>query len=468
MWFRRDLRAHDHAALANALRSHARVHCAFVFDIDILARLRGNARRRVVFILESLRELDSALRELGGGLLLTRGQAHEAIPCLASELGATVVYANRDYEPGAIARDEAVARTLRDQGIAFVTHKDQVIFERDEVLTQQRTTFAAFTPYKRAWLAKLHNDDIEAKVVARFGSRLAAAPRLQLPAPAELGVRAGHALAPGVVTGMQGARQLLDDFSQRIDQYHERRDYPALKGPSYLSVHFRFGTLSIREAVRLARGAASTGSDTWLSELIWREFYFMILAHHPHVVDHAFRPQYDAIRWDDDERLFAAWCAGLTGYPIVDAAMRQMNQSGYMHNRLRMIVASFLTKDLGIDWRAGERYFADQLVDYDLAANNGGWQWAASTGCDAQPYFRIFNPVAQSERFDPQGRFIRRYVTELAKVPDSHIHAPWTLRPIDQTALGCVIGRDYPAPIVDHAQARLRTLERYGKLKQQD
>lgn len=468
MWFRRDLRAYDHAALANALRSHARVHCAFVFDVDILERLRGNARRRVVFILASLRELDCALRELGGGLLLTRGQAHEAIPRLAGELGVAVVYANRDYEPGAIARDKAVARALRDQGIAFVTHKDQVVFERDEVLTQQRTPFAVFTPYKRAWLAKLHNDDIEAHAVARFGSRLAAAPRLQLPAPAELGVRAEHALAPGVVTGMRGARQLLDDFSRRIDQYHERRDYPALKGPSYLSVHFRFGTLSIREAVRLARSAPGAGSDTWLSELIWREFYFMILAHHPHVVDHAFRPQYDAIRWDDDERLFAAWCAGLTGYPIVDAAMRQMNQSGYMHNRLRMIVASFLTKDLGIDWRAGERYFADQLVDYDLAANNGGWQWAASTGCDAQPYFRIFNPVAQSERFDPQGRFIRRYVTELAKVPDSHIHAPWTLRPIDQTALGCVIGRDYPAPIVDHAQARLRTLERYGKLKQRD
>jgi deoxyribodipyrimidine photo-lyase len=215
-------------------------------------------------------------------------------------------------------------------------------------------------------------------------------------------------------------------------------------------VHLRFGTISVRTLVRAALEASSKGAATWLSELIWRDFYFMILFHHPQVVAHAFRPEYDAVRFPGDEAAFAAWCEGRTGYPLVDAAMRQINQSGYMHNRLRMVTASFLVKDLHVDWRRGERYFAAQLNDYDLAANNGGWQWAASTGCDAQPYFRIFNPVTQSKRFDPEGKFIRRYVPELARVPANAVHAPWTMRPADQEAAGCVIGRDYPAPVVDH------------------
>lgn len=468
VWFRRDLRPQDHVALAHALLAHRRVYCAFVFDADILGRLKGNALRRLSFVHGALLELDSALRRLGGGLLTVRGRAHEAVPRLARELGVAVVYANRDYEPAAIARDETTAQALRDLGIAFVTHKDQVIFERDEVLTRQRAPFAVFTPYKRAWLAKLQDADLQARSFERYTSRLAAVPAAQMPALDELGVQPDHALPAGVAAGATVARRLLADFAERIDQYHVQRDFPGVKGPSYLSVHLRFGTLSIREAARLARSRSSEGASTWLSELIWRDFYFMILAHHPHVVEHAFRPEYDAIDWEDDAPRFAAWCEGRTGYPIVDAAMRQMNQSGYMHNRLRMIVASFLTKDLGIDWRQGERYFAEQLIDYDLAANNGGWQWAASTGCDAQPYFRIFNPVTQSERFDPQGKFIRRYVPELIAVPEAHVHAPWTLRPVDQAALGCVIGRDYPAPIVDHAQARVRSLERFGRVKRRD
>ncbi len=468
VWFRRDLRVVDHSALAQALRAHAQVYCAFVLDADILGRIRGNAMRRVAFLHASLVELDANLRERGGGLLVAQGQAHEAIGRLARALGVTTVYANRDYEPGAIARDQKVAAGLREIGVALITHKDQVVFERDEVLTQQRTPFSVFTPYKRAWLARLRDDDLRGHEVDRFAARLAAVPPLQLPGLDELGLEAHHALPSGVVAGAQGAKRLLADFARRIDEYHARRDFPAVKGPSYLSVHLRFGTLSIREAARLARGRSSEGASTWLSELIWREFYFMILAHHPRVIDHAFRPEYDAIRWDDDEQSFAAWCEGRTGYPIVDAAMRQMNQTGYMHNRLRMIVASFLTKDLGIDWRAGERYFAEQLIDYELAANNGGWQWAASTGCDAQPYFRIFNPVTQSQRFDPQGKFIRRYVPELAKVPDKHIHAPWMLPPVDQAALDCTIGRDYPAPVVDHAQARERTLQRFGKVRRSE
>jgi deoxyribodipyrimidine photo-lyase len=261
---------------------------------------------------------------------------------------------------------------------------------------------------------------------------------------------------------------LLDEFEHRIDQYDTARNFPAIKGPSYLSVHLRFGTVSIRDLARRAWAraqAGSAGAATWLSELIWRDFYQQVLWHHPQVVERAFRPEYDRITWETDDALFSAWCDGRTGYPLVDAAMLQLNRTGYMHNRLRMVVASFLTKDLGIDWRRGERYFARQLNDYDLAANNGGWQWAASTGCDAQPYFRIFNPVSQSEKFDPDGKFITRYLPQLAGFDAKEIHAPWLVPPLRQQQAGCVIGTDYPAPIVDHAQARERTLARYAVVK---
>ena len=264
---------------------------------------------------------------------------------------------------------------------------------------------------------------------------------------------------------MSGARALWDDFREgRIERYGALRDYPAVKGVSYLSVHLRFGTIGIRELVRTA---LNTKDSTWLNELIWRDFYFMILDHFPHVVGNSFKPAYDAVRWDDWPDGLAAWKEGRTGYPLVDAAMRQLSHSGWMHNRLRMIVASFLSKDLGIAWWLGERYFAEQLNDFDLSANNGGWQWAASTGCDAQPYFRIFNPVTQSERFDPEGKFIRRYVPELAKVANKFIHAPWQMGRVEQEGIGVVIGRDYPAPIVDHAVAREKTLARYAILKNQ-
>jgi deoxyribodipyrimidine photo-lyase len=238
-----------------------------------------------------------------------------------------------------------------------------------------------------------------------------------------------------------------------------------------LSAHLRFGTLSIRGALRAAQEHAlsgSQGAEAWRSELVWRDFYHQVLFHHPHVVDHSFKPEYDAIRWEVGQRAddnFQAWCHGQTGYPLVDAAMRQLNATGYMHNRLRMVAASFLTKDLGIDWRRGERYFAVQLNDYDLAANNGGWQWAASTGCDAQPYFRIFNPESQSRKFDPDGAFIRRYVTELAALSDDAIHAPWRATTAELTSAGVALGKTYPRPIVDHATERRRALERYGAVR---
>jgi deoxyribodipyrimidine photo-lyase len=251
--------------------------------------------------------------------------------------------------------------------------------------------------------------------------------------------------------------------------YKDTRDFPAVKGVSYLSTHNRFGTISIRELATIAHTETlrrtNLGAQTWLAELIWRDFYFQILWHSPHAAVSAYKPEYDRLNWENDKELFAAWCEARTGYPIIDAAMRQLNQTGYMHNRLRMIVASFLTKDLLIDWRWGEKYFADNLNDFDLSANNGGWQWAASTGCDAQPYFRIFNPITQSERFDPKGKFIRRYIPELSKLPDKFIHAPWTLPPLEAQTTNFVVGRDYPAPIVDHAVQREQALAMYKKIR---
>lgn len=475
VWFRRDLRDSDHAALAEALRRARRVYCAFVFDREILDELPERADRRVQFIHESLLELNHALRERGGGLIVRHGWSVSEIPQLAGELGVVAVFANRDYEPRAKRRDDVVAVALGAAGIAFESFKDQVIFDGPEVLTQAGRPYSVFTPYKNAWLKRLTDDDVQPYQTS--AGCLAAAPAAsQIPSLTEIGFQTSDLREIGIVPGTRGARPLLDDFAGRIGRYKAQRDFPAVKGVSYLSVHLRFGTVSIRQLVSAAIAAGALdaaregaeGAATWLSELIWRDFYFMILDTFPRVAERAFKPEYDAILWDDSAQAdahFAAWCAGRTGYPLVDAAMRQLNTTGYMHNRLRMIVASFLTKDLGIDWRRGEAWFARQLNDFDLAANNGGWQWAASTGCDAQPYFRIFNPVTQSERFDPAGRFIRRYLPELAAVPDKYIHAPWRMSAAEQSACGVVIGRDAPAPLVDHDEARRRTLQRYAVVK---
>jgi deoxyribodipyrimidine photo-lyase len=466
VWFRRDLRDFDHAALHRALTSASAVYAAFIFDREILDALPSAEDRRVEFILESLRELDAALRARGGGLIVRHAHSRDEIPALAAALGVDAVFANHDYEPAAIARDAAVAQGLADRGIAFVTSKDQVIFERDEVLSLAGKPFSVFTPYRNAWLKALTPTQVRAHPVQRHAAVLARPPRALdtgLPALGTLGLAPTNLATLGVRTGMSGGAALFADFKHRIDDYATARDFPAVKGPSYLSVHLRFGTVSVRELVAYAHARSlqpgGSGAATWLSELIWRDFYAQILWHHPHVVDGAFKREYDALRFPDDPALAAAWREGRTGYPLVDAAMRQLNATGYMHNRLRMVAASFLVKDLLVHWRLGERYFADKLIDFDLASNNGGWQWAASTGCDAQPYFRIFNPVAQSERFDPDGRFIRRYVPELAALEAKEIHAPWLLPPALQQARGVVVGRDYPAPIVDHAGARLRALD---------
>ena len=471
VWFRRDLRNNDHVALAEATRRARKVFCVFVFDRQILDPLRGTADRRVEFIRESLVELDFALKQQGGGLIVRYGFATEEISLLARQLKVSAVFANRDYEPEAKRRDSFVERELLVHGIAFETFKDQVVREHPEVLTASGRPFAVFTPYKNGWLKRLTDEDIGNFTI---DVRKLAPPPLPSPIPplAALGFLPTNLATLGIIAGMSGAQRLLEGFASRISHYRDTRDFPAIKGVSYLSVHLRFGTISIRELVRTAvLGQAlngDAGAATWLSELIWRDFYFMILDCFPHVAERAFKAEFDRIEWETGELAdthFEAWRSGNTGYPLVDAAMRQLNSTGYMHNRLRMVTASFLVKDLGIDWRRGEAYFAAQLNDFDLSANNGGWQWAASSGCDAQPYFRIFNPVTQSERFDPQGKFIRRYLPALANVPDKHIHAPWRMPPHEQKTCCAVIGKDTPAPIVDHDLARHRTLERYAVVK---
>lgn len=465
VWFRRDLRAHDHAALHAALKSGGRVFCAFVFDTGILDKLPSRADRRVEFIWHSVVELKKTLEQMGGGLMVRHGCAREEIPALVAAFNIEAVYINRDYEPAAVERDVAVEGVLRKQGVAFLACKDQVIFEKDEVLTQGGRPFTVFTPYKNAWLKKLAPFYMKSYPVSRYLGSLAKPPAEVMPALAKLGFKKTNLLELALPVGASGARKLFADFKTRMDRYHEHRDYPAIGGTSYLSAHLRFGTISVRELARAAWLAQNSGAETWLSELVWRDFYFMILHHSPHVARSAFRPEFDGLQFDNDMILFKAWCEGRTGFPLVDAAMRQINQTGYMHNRLRMVSASFLVKDLHVDWRWGERYFAQHLIDFDLAANNGGWQWAASTGCDAQPYFRIFNPVTQSRKFDPQGNFIRSYVPELAGCDDKFIHAPWLMNVEQQRLAGVSIGRNYPAPVVDHDTARKRTLEMYRSLK---
>jgi len=477
VWFRRDLRADDHAALHHALLRSKQVFCVFIFDTAILESLPRHDRR-VAFIHGSLVDLDQQLRTLSGqedtGLLVRQGEPTACLQQLVSELGIQAVFTHHDDEPYALKRDTAVKGVLANLGASFISFKDHVVFERSEILTQNGQPYGVFTPYKNNWLKKVTAADLAEKHVKPSVGQLAPVPealRRPMPSLEEIGFEAVDLAALHIQPGSSGAQLLLKDFVKRINHYQQTRDFPSVKGPSYLSVHLRFGTVSTRRLARLAYPLAiegDAGAQTWLGELIWRDFYHQILHHHPRVVKQSFKPVYDAIDWEtgkEAKQLFAAWCEGRTGYPLVDAAMAQINQTGYMHNRLRMVVASFLVKDLGIDWRWGEQYFAQQLIDFDLAANNGGWQWASSSGCDAQPYFRIFNPISQSEKFDPQGKFIRRYLPQLAALPNDAIHAPWLANPLVLEAANVTLGKTYPMPIVDHAKARLKTLMRYSVVK---
>jgi deoxyribodipyrimidine photo-lyase len=397
------------------------------------------------------------------------------------ESEAAALYFNRDYSPFAIRRDTLVERELTSQGFIVKATRDLVMFEKDEILTGNGSPYTVFTPYKRRWLEKAAQE-----APARFESNFS---KLRLQSPEALNLKslplpnfetekywflpAGENEARRRLKIWAGEKAGNPENTGRLENYAETRDFPELDSTSRLSPFLKFGALSVRQCYRAAlnarkqadRVAQKDGCDTWISELVWRDFYYQILWHFPHVVKGAFHKKYDTLPWENDPGKLRAWQEGRTGYPLVDAGMRQLNTEYWMHNRLRMVTASFLTKHLLQNWQSGERYFWQQLVDADLAANNGGWQWSASTGTDAQPYFRIFNPVSQSQKFDPEGNFIRRYVPELSKVPTRYIHEPWKMPRTMQEHLGCIIGRDYPAPVVEHKFARERALEVYKQIK---
>ncbi|MFQ3586851.1 MAG: deoxyribodipyrimidine photo-lyase [Fimbriimonadaceae bacterium] len=454
---RRDLRLTDHAALAKATRSADSVAVAFVFDTNILGALSDRDDRRVTMIHRSLQEVDEGLRRHGSRLVVLHGDPAEKVPELAARLEADLVVAARDYEPYARDRDSRVARSLRRVGSELRLVRDTVTIEPDELVTQAGTPFTVFTPFSKAWRARFSPDRAAEEVpdLGRLRPETELRPVLRDWPIESIGFETADLWQQ---PGESAARRRLADFVPKMQDYGRLRDFPAADSTSVLSPDLRFGTISIRELVRTALADGSPGSDKWLSELIWREFYQHILFHFPHVVDRSFRPEFADLEWPGSDEHFEAWCAGHTGYPIVDAAMRCFNATGWMHNRLRMVVAMFLTKDLLVDWRKGEQYFARYLIDFELASNNGGWQWSSSTGCDAQPYFRIFNPWLQSVKFDPEGKFIRRWVPEIRGLSNERIHAPHEASMFEQIDAGCIVGQDYPHPIVDHARQRERAI----------
>ena len=450
-WIRRDLRLHDHAALAQSLSDETTL--VFIFDPHILDKLSDKADKRLTFIYQSLQEIEKTLQKKGSSLLIRYGKPEEEIPKLAQELGIKAVFSNRDYEPYAKKRDELVGKKLKALGIDFHQYKDSVIFEKHEVLTGSRGLYKVFTPYKNKWLEvfesqgkNLSNYECELKHLRKFSN-----PKniLEHNWYKEMGF--SEALPP-LTGGTSQALKRLEAFSSHLKEYKTARDFPAVPGTSNLSPYIRHGNISIRDMVRTGLSSRSEGAQTWISELIWRDFYQMILDTNPRVEKEAFRPEYEQIKWEGTAADFKAWCDGQTGFPIVDAAMRCLNETGMMHNRLRMIVASFLCKILLVDWKKGEKYFAQKLLDYDLAANNGGWQWSSSSGCDAQPYFRIFNPYSQSEKFDKDGDFIKAWVPEVKSLTGKELHRPPKLP-------------QYPAPIVSYEKNRLRCLAMYGVVK---
>lgn len=457
-WIRRDLRLTDNTALSAALERADGVVPVFVLDPELLASTYvGN--KRLAFLFDGLRALDADLHKLGSRLVVRRGDPVGALAQLVEETGASAIYAEEDVSPYARRRDARVGEELPLHLTDGLT-----VHPPDAVLKSDGDPYVVYTPYSRTWksLPMPHTESL-----------LPVPEALHTPdGLASQEIPATPALPDGVPfeAGEKAAEWRLEAFADElIYDYKDGRDRMDLAATSRLSPYLRFGMISARRAVVAALAAkeaaktdaARRGATIWLDELIWREFYISILFHFPEVRRYSFRPEYRNLAWQNDPDDFAAWQAGETGYPGVDAAMRQLKTLGWMHNRARMIVASFLTKDLLIDWRWGERHFMQHLIDGDPAANNGGWQWSAGTGTDAAPYFRIFNPVLQSEKYDPHGDYIRRWVPELADVPAKYIHEPWKMPEAEQREAGCVIGEDYPAPIVDHGQARERTLAAY-------
>lgn len=459
-WIRRDLRLADNPALHDALAHGDQVVPLFILD-PYFDRAAAASSKRLAFLYGGLRCLDADLSGRGGRLIVRRGEPLAVLTQLMQETGASSIFAEGDVSPYARRRDAAVAQQL-----PLVLLEGLTVHAAGAVVKPDGTPYTVFTPFSKAWKA-LPN---------RF--ELAPAP-MHIPTPAAIasdGIPDTPVLPDAVpfVPGEKEAWRRLAAFTLAkqapVTQYAADRNRMDLAGTSQLSPYLRFGMLAAARAVDGARQAqhdaksdeAHRGAETWLNELIWREFYQAILYHFPNVLHEAFQAKLRHIAWDNDANTFAAWCAGRTGYPVVDAAMRQLAQSGWMHNRARMIVASFLVKDLLIDWRWGERWFMQHLVDGDPAANNGGWQWTAGVGTDAAPYFRIFNPVMQGQKFDPQGDYVRQWVPELARVPVRFIHEPWQMSTAEQRAAGCMLGQDYPPPIVDHRVARERTLAAYG------
>ena len=423
-WFRRDLRLHDNAALFHALKSGNPVIPIFIFDKNILNLLEDKADRRVEFIHAALEEMQVKLLKIGSTLEVYYGTPVEVFKSLLSNYDVEQVFTNHDYEPYALEREQHIKSFLESKNAILTTFKDQVLLEKNEVLKDDGKPYTVFTPYSRKWKTVLTDRHLHAFPTEKYFTNFYKQPANEIPGLSSMGFQAVDKPFPS---------KLLNE--ELVKKYADQRNFPAIGGTSKLGVHLRFGTISIRELALKSSGL----SETYLNELIWRDFYHMILWHFPHIGHYkAFKAQYDTIEWRKDEGDFERWCIGETGYPIVDAGMRELNETGFMHNRVRMIVASFLTKHLLIDWRLGEAYFAQKLLDFDLAANNGGWQWAAGSGCDAAPYFRIFNPYLQTQKFDPKLEYIKKWVPEFQEFT-------------------------YPKPMVVHEEARKRCLEVYGK-----
>lgn len=423
-WFRRDLRLEDNTGLYHALQSPIPVIPLFIFDREILDKLENKRDRRVAFIHQCIENLQQKFISFGSTLEVHHGTPLEVFAKLLKKYTISHVFTNHDYEPYAKERDRVVGKLLKESSVQFSTYKDQVIFEKDEVLKDDGKPYTVFTPYSKKWKARLTDDDFKPFRIAASGKGFYS----QKPLPVPTLQAIGFEHQPGEYP----PEKVEDDV---LSHYGKNRDYPGLEGTSKIGVHLRFGTVSIRQLAARAQKA----SETYLNELIWREFYQSILWHFPQVGEgRAFRSEYENIAWRNNETEFERWCEGKTGYPMVDAGMHELNETGFMHNRVRMVVASFLCKHLLIDWRWGEAYFASRLLDFELASNNGGWQWAAGSGVDAAPYFRIFNPYLQAKKFDPDGTYIRKWVPEIE-------------------------GFGYPEPIVDHDFARKRCIEVYSK-----
>jgi deoxyribodipyrimidine photo-lyase len=470
-WLRRDLRLHDHAALHAALETHDEVYIAFIFDNDILDPLKKRAPgdTRVQFIAESLVEIQSTLRTHNSGIHIRYGNPVIEIPSLVSALGIDAVYFNRDYTTYPVNRDRSVQEKLETMGCSVHSFKDHVMFEPHEILKKDGTPYHVFTPYSHAWRLALETTEAEPYPITlrNLGPAKDSPANSLATLLAFAGFSDCSSIGPNTTLenqklylrgGTLAGQKQLADFKSLISNYEVARDFPHLDQTSKLSVYIRHGCISIRDMLKLALAGTTIGHEKWLTELIWREFYQMIFWHYPEVHTEAFQTKFKGLKFPTDEELLAKWKAGQTGFPLVDAAMRCLNQTGWMHNRLRMVVASFFSKIMLLDWKRGERYFSWKLLDYELASNNGGWQWSAGIGCDAAPYFRIFNPTLQSQKYDPHGTFIKTYCPELKNLSAKQVHNPSEAKDLP---MGFRLGIDYPRPIVDYKSQRQKALDLY-------